>query len=108
MDTIPCRIRNMPTTVVMATRLAMGDRNEKKPAHASRTPVAVNQPQPRTPRRCRSKEFTNLVMPEKISHIPKMNGRVSAVNHPLPRTNRDRSTVRIPSSRNHPDPAISL
>ena len=79
-EAIPCKIKNTPTIAAMAIMLASGFKNIK-PTTASTTPSAVNQPHPRTPSRCRSKELTNLVMPEKSSHMPKINGSVNAVNH---------------------------
>ena len=39
-------------------------------------------------------------------NIPKIKEIVMVVNHPLSRTNSDISTVKIPSARNHPEPAI--
>ena len=90
----------------MAAMLASGFRKDRNPTTASKMPRAVNQPHPRTPKRCKSNELTNLVMPEKISHMPKTTGSVSTVNHWLHRINNDKRTVRMPSTKNQPTPAI--
>ena len=109
MEDSPWRISRAPARMLRVRAPATGSRKEKNPPNASRTPSAVNQPQPRTPRRRKSKELTNLETPENSSHMPKMKGSDRAVKAWSNRTNRDRSTVRMPSTRNqtgahHPVP----
>lgn len=101
-------MRITPTVTERATALTMGVENEMNPTTVRRTPRAVNQPQPRTPRYLRSKELTNFDIPVKMSHIPKMNGSVMAVNALFPSTKRERTTVRIPSRSIQPEPSINL
>ena len=99
-------MRKTPITHPIAAMLANGCKNDKKPTTVNTMPSAVNQPHPETPNLCSSNEFANFEIPEKISHIPNINGRVNAVNHLFPNMNNDKRTVRIPSTRNHPDPVI--
>ena len=89
----------------MAIRSETGSRKARKPASASSAPMAVHHPQPRMPRARKSKELTNLLMPENSSHMPKMYGRDSSVKAWWNSRNSDSSTVRMPSARNQPAPA---
>ncbi len=93
--------------MLIANMPRIGSRKERNPTTASKQPKAVNQPQPRTPKRRSSKELTSFVMPENNSHMPKMKGSVKVVKARLKRRNRDKITAATPSAKNHPAPNSS-
>ena len=77
----PSRMNTRPTVMPTATTLTHGSIMQTMPNTSSSRPVARNQPQPRRPRRLRSKELTAFYTPDRISHTVSMKGRDIIESH---------------------------